>query len=47
MEGLERPLLVIVTGLDKPIQTTLARRDYENVRQLGDEYLARNPRNLA
>jgi hypothetical protein len=43
---MERPLLVIITGLDKPIRTQRSGRDYECVRELGDEYLARNPRSL-
>lgn len=42
-----KPLLVIITGLDKPFQTTLAAKDYRRVRSLGDEYLSRNPRSLA
>jgi hypothetical protein len=35
------------SGLDKPVRTQLSGRDYERVRELGDEYLARNPRSLA
>jgi hypothetical protein len=42
-----RPLLVVVTGLDKPFQTVLSEADYKDVRALGEEYLARNPRSLA
>jgi hypothetical protein len=36
-----------VTGLDKPFQTVLSEADYKDVRALGEEYLARNPRSLA
>jgi hypothetical protein len=46
-DGEDKPLLVVVTGLDKPFKTTIADRDYEAVRQLGDEYRARNPRSIA
>jgi hypothetical protein len=45
-EGMDRPLLVVVTGLDKPFRTTLSAADYAAVRKLGDEYLARNPRSI-
>lgn len=45
--GQSKPLLVVVTGLDKPFRTTLTDRDYAQVRRLGDEYYARNPRSLA
>ena len=42
----EKPLLVIVSGLDKPFRTKLGASDYACVRRLGEEYLARNPRSL-
>lgn len=42
-----KPLLVVITGLDKPFLTTLSDADYRGVRALGDEYLARNPRSVA
>lgn len=42
-----KPLLVVVTGLDKPLRTTLSEADYAEVRALGDEYFARNPRSVA
>ena len=45
--GREKPLLVVITGLDKPFRTVLSATDYAAVRALGDEYLARNPRSLA
>ncbi len=43
----EKPLLVVVTGLDKPFQTELTKADYARVRALGDEYFSRNPRSIA
>lgn len=42
-----KPLLVVVTGLDKPFRTELTKADYARVRALGDEYLKRNPRSVA
>jgi hypothetical protein len=42
-----RPLLVVVTGLDKPFRTVLSAGDYAAVRKLGEEYLGRNPRSVA
>jgi hypothetical protein len=46
-EGLGKPLLVVVTGLSKPVRTLLARSSYAHIRELGDEYRARNPRSIA
>jgi hypothetical protein len=46
-EGVDKPLLVVVTGLSKPVRTTLSSRDYARVRDLGVEYRARSPRSLA
>lgn len=46
-DGQTKPLLVIITGLDKPFQSILTQADYAAVRVLGQEYLARNPRSLA
>ena len=42
-----KPLLAVITGLSKPLGTRLSVRDYAQVRALGQEYLARNPRSLA
>jgi hypothetical protein len=42
-----KPLLVVVCGLDKPFQTELSGADYRRVRDLGEEYVRRNPRSLA
>ncbi|MEV4350647.1 hypothetical protein AB0J83_39825 [Actinoplanes sp. NPDC049596] len=44
--GRVKPMLVVVTGLDKPFRTTLSDTDYKMVRELGDEYRSRNPRSL-
>ncbi|GAA3444421.1 hypothetical protein [Planomonospora venezuelensis] len=43
----DRPLLVVITGLDKPYRTALSPADYAAVRRLGEEYLSRNPRSIA
>jgi hypothetical protein len=45
--GSDKPLLVVITGLDKPFRTTLSDRDYVAVVNLGNEYRARNPRSIA
>jgi hypothetical protein len=42
----DKPLLVIVAGLDKPFRTKLSATDYARVSRLGEEFLARNPRSL-
>jgi hypothetical protein len=44
--GKEKPLLTVITGLDKPFRTVLTEEDYAGVRSLGEEYLARNPRSV-
>ena len=41
-----KPLLVVICGLDKPFRTELSAADYRHVRDLGEEYLRRNPRSL-
>jgi hypothetical protein len=43
----DKPLLVVVTGLDKPFRTELGDADYAEVRTLGKEFLSRNPRSIA
>ena len=45
-KGVDKPLLVVIDGRDKPFRTVLAERDYRAVRVLGEEYLARNPRSV-
>ncbi len=37
----------MVDGAAKPYRTTLPDSRYAEVRELGDEYLGRNPRSLA
>lgn len=46
-ENATKPLLVVITGLDKPFRTELSESDYAGVRRLGDEYFCRNPRSIA
>jgi len=46
-EAVDKPLLVVIDGRDKPFRTELAEREYRAVRKLGEEYLGRNPRSLA
>jgi hypothetical protein len=36
----------VICGLSKPFRTQLSDADYERVRDLGREYLARNPRSF-
>jgi hypothetical protein len=38
-----KPLLVVIYGLDEPFRTQLSDADYRRVRDLGEEYLRRNP----
>lgn len=45
-KGVDKPLLVVIDGRDKPFRTTLLDADYAAVRRLGDEYRSRNPRSL-
>ncbi len=45
--GRSKPLLVVVCGLSKSFRTQLSDADSRNVRELGREYLSRNPRSLA
>jgi hypothetical protein len=45
--GRSKPLLVVVCGSSKPFRTQLSDADYRHVRELGREYLSRNPRSLA
>jgi hypothetical protein len=45
--GSPKPLLVVVCGLSKPFRTQLSDAEHGRVRELGREYLSRNPRSLA
>ena len=46
-KGQPKPLLTVICGLDKPFRTELPAADCRRVRDLGEEYLRRNPRSLA
>lgn len=41
------PLLVVLTGADKPFRTAFDEDVYRAVRRLGEEYRGRQPRSLA
>jgi Txe/YoeB family toxin of Txe-Axe toxin-antitoxin module len=45
--GLGGPSLVLITGKAKAFRTVLSVNEYAEVRILGEEYRARNPRSLA
>ena len=45
-QGHDKPLLIVVDGRRKALRTTLSDKDYDNVRALGLEYRARNPRSV-
>ncbi|MFC5937575.1 MULTISPECIES: hypothetical protein [Mycobacterium avium complex (MAC)] len=44
--GKTSPLLTVIDGAAKPYRTILSDARYAEVRELGDEYLGRNPRSL-
>lgn len=46
-EGAKKPYLVIIDGRTKPFRTTLKKSDYRAIRELGDEYMSRNPRQIS
>jgi hypothetical protein len=46
-EGVDKPLLVVITGMDKAHRTVLSASDYTAIRLLGQEYHKRNPRCVA
>jgi len=45
--GLPRPAITVVTGMRKPWRTTFSDRDYQRVRELGDEHRKNHPRRIA
>ena len=45
-DGHDKPLLVVVDGRRRAFRTTLGDEDYAQVRALGKEYRARNPRTV-
>jgi hypothetical protein len=46
-EERSKPLLAVICGPDELFQAKLSEADYQYVRDLGAEYLQRNPRSLA
>jgi hypothetical protein len=44
--GLGGPSVIIITGKDKAFRTVLSKRDYQEVRRLGEEYRRRKPRSV-
>jgi hypothetical protein len=45
--GLQRCAIAVITGMRKPWRTTFAERDYQRVRELGDEHRRNYPRRIA
>ncbi|WP_218024651.1 hypothetical protein [Glutamicibacter uratoxydans] len=41
-----KPLLVVIDGRSKPFRTVLSESEYSQIRKLGDEYFANNPRHI-
>jgi hypothetical protein len=42
--GLQRPAIAVITGMRKPWRTVFSDRDYQRVRELGDEHRRNYPR---
>ena len=42
--GLDRPSIIVISGLSKPHGTAFTDADYERIRRLGEEYRRRVPR---
>lgn len=45
--GLHRPAIAVITGRRKPSGTTFSEREYQGVRDLGDEHRQNYPRRIA
>jgi hypothetical protein len=45
--GLRRCAVAVITGMRKPWRTTFSDRDYQRVRDLGDDYRHQYPRRIA
>lgn len=46
--GLDRPQIVVINGLMKPVATLFSEREYKKqVRNLGDDYFSTKPRRVA
>lgn len=43
-DSVDKPQLVVVAGKKKAFRTVFSPADYQQIRDLGSEYLARNPR---
>ena len=43
--GVERPSIIVIAGLAKPVGTAISRADYARIRALVEEYRRRVPRN--
>ncbi len=44
--GIDRPTIIVITGMSKPVGSPFTEADYAAVRKLGDEYRRRTPRNV-
>lgn len=45
--GLDRPTIVVLGGMAKPVDSGFTDAEYARMRELGDEYRRRIPRSLA
>ena len=45
--GLDRPAIVVLTGMSKPFNTVFSDLDYSKVRKLGKDHLSNFPRRVA
>jgi hypothetical protein len=45
--GLRRCTVAVITGMRKPWRTTFSDRDYQRIRDLGDDYRHQHPRRIA
>jgi hypothetical protein len=45
--GLSRPAIAVIAGLRKHWRTTFSQRDYQRVRELGNEHQRNYPRRIA
>lgn len=45
--GLVKPTIAVIAGMRKPWRTTFSERDYDRIRQLGDEHKSIHPRRIA
>jgi hypothetical protein len=44
--GLDRPTIIVITGMSKPVGTKFTTAEYAHVRDLGNEYRRQVPRNV-